>query len=187
MADITTVPTDVNGLSQTEYVASDDFVLSGRPDTLVFMPYRGTVHFSATVDKQKVTSDDVRVVLLHNGLPVSVANAVFSAGFQGSRTVSADFAVAAPVVPTDPNVAGSQDSITVKLVTDTPVDLTAIDWNPTIAYTTAFDRDNNPIDLVRGPISLKMTPEIEQYPFRSPASVSAPLAELHRPPRGTPL
>ena len=81
MTDITTVLTDVNGLSQTTYVAADDFVLSGRPDTRVFMPFQGTVHFSATVDKQKVTSDDVKVVLLHNGLPVSVANPVFTAAF----------------------------------------------------------------------------------------------------------
>jgi len=92
VSDVTTVVTDVNGLSQTTYAAHDDFVLSGRPDTLVFMPFRGTVHFSATIDKPKVTSDDVKVVLLHNGSPVSIANAVFSAAFQGSRTVTADFA-----------------------------------------------------------------------------------------------
>jgi RHS repeat-associated protein len=174
VADITTVLTDVNGLSQTNYVASDDFVLSGRPDTMVFMPFQGTVHFSATVDKQKVTSDDVRVVLLHNGLPVSVADATFSAAFQGSRTVTADFDVAAPVQPPDPSVQGSQDSVTVKLVTDTQIDLTAIAWNPMIAYTTAFDKDGNPKDLVRGPISLNMTPEIEQYPHSSATGVSVP-------------
>ena len=123
VSDINTVVTDVNGLSQTNYVASDDFVLSGRPDTLVFMPFTGTVRFSATINKLKVTSDDVKVVLQHNGQPVTVANAVFNAAFQGSRTVTADFAVAAPVQPTDPNVLGSQDSVTVKFVTDTPIDL----------------------------------------------------------------
>src|SRR5438045_7515014 len=33
---------------------------------------------------------------------------------------TADFNVAAPVQPTDPNVKGTQDSVTVKLITDTP-------------------------------------------------------------------
>ena len=174
VTDMTTVLTDVNGLSQTTFVAKDDFVLSGRPDTLVFMPYRGTVHFSATIAKTKATSDDVKVVLLHNGSPVAIATDVFTATFTGTRTVTADFDVAAPVQPTDPNVKGTQDSVTVKLVTDTPIDLTALDWNPTIAYTTAFNKDGSAKDLVKGPVSLKMTPEIEQYPYQSPRSVSTP-------------
>ena len=176
VTDMSTVPTDVNGLSQTTYVAGDDFVLSGRPDTLVIMPFGGTVHFSATIDKTKATSDDVTVVLLHNGSPVAIADAAVSAAFTGSRTVTADFAVAAPVPP-DPNVSndpGTQDIITVKLVTDTPIDLTAIDWNPTIAYTSAVEKDGSAKDLSKGAISFKMTPEIEQYPYRSPASVSTP-------------
>ena len=174
VADMSTVPADVNGLSQTTYVAKDDFVLSGRPDTLVIMPFGGMVHFSATIDKTKATSDDVTVVLLHNRIPVAVADAVVSAAFTGSQTVTADFAVAAPVLPADPNDPGTQDIVTVKLVTDTPIDLTAIDWTPTIAYTSAVDKDGNAKDLSRGPISFKMTPEIEQYPYRSPASVSLP-------------
>src|SRR5207302_8436971 len=81
VSDITTVLTDVNGLSQTNYAAADDFVLSGRPDTTVFMPDTGTVHFSATVNKPKVTSDDVKVVLLHNGQSVPIANPVFGSAF----------------------------------------------------------------------------------------------------------
>ncbi len=174
VADISTVPTDVNGLSQTTYVAGDDFVLSGRPDTLVFMPFQGTVHFSATIDKTKATTDDVRVVLLHNGSPVAIANGSFAASFTGQRTVTADFNVAAPVQPTDPNVKGTQDSVTVKLVTDTPIDLKAIDWNPRIAYTSAIGKDGQPKDLVKGPVRFDMTPEIEQYPHSAPAAVSLP-------------
>ena len=173
VADVATVPTDVNGLSQTTYVAGNDFVLSGRPDTLVFMPFAGVVHFSATINKQ-ATTDDVRVVLLHNGSPVAVANGLFAASFTGQRTVTADFNVAAPVQPTDPNVQGTQDSLTVKLVTDTPVNLRAIDWNPRIAYTSAIGKDGQPKDLVKGPVAFDMTPEIEQYPHSSSTSVSLP-------------
>ncbi|CAA9362455.1 MAG: hypothetical protein AVDCRST_MAG93-7739, partial [uncultured Chloroflexia bacterium] len=171
---LSTLPTDVNGLSQTTYVARDDFVLSGRPDTLVFMPLRGTVRFSATINKTQKTTDDLKVVVLHNGTPVGVANATFAAAFTGSRTVTADFNVAAPVQPTDPNVQGTQDSVTVKLVTDTPIDLQAIDWNPTIAYTSAFDKDGTAKDLSKGAISFKMMPEIELYARTSPALVARP-------------
>ncbi|MDQ1495831.1 MAG: hypothetical protein QOG69_2314, partial [Actinomycetota bacterium] len=174
VADITTVPTDVNGLSQTTYVATNDFTLSGRPDTLVFMPFKGTVHFSATINKQ-ATSDDVKVALLHNGVPVSVAGGVLTAGSAGTSTVSADFAVAAPVQPTDPNVKGTQDSVTVKLLSDTPIDLHAISWNPAIAYTSAFEKDGTtPKNLVAHPLTFDMTPEIEQYPHSSSATISTP-------------
>jgi hypothetical protein len=107
VSDINTVPLDVNGLSQVEYVAADDFTLSGRPGTLVFMPFEGTVHFSATVDKTGPTTDDLTLVLLHNGSPVAVADNVFAAAFTGSRAVSADFAVAAPVPPPDANTASA--------------------------------------------------------------------------------
>src|SRR5204862_72384 len=47
-ADVPNLPADVNGLSQVAYVAADDFTLSGRPDTMVFMPYQGPARFSAT-------------------------------------------------------------------------------------------------------------------------------------------
>ncbi len=174
VADITTVPADVNGLSQTTYVATNDFTLSGRPDTLVFMPFKGTVHFSATINKQ-ATSDDVTVALLHNGVPVSVAGGVLTAGSAATTTVSADFDVAAPVQPTDPDVKGTQDSVTVKLLSDTPIDLHAIGWNPTIAYTAAFEKDGTtPKDLVAHPLTFDMTPEIEQYPHSSSATISTP-------------
>ena len=185
------VPLDVNGLSQIEYVAADDFTLSGRPDTLVFMPFRGTVHFSATIDKL-ATTDDVKVVLLHNGNPVAITDGddgttdddVLAHNFSGQRTVSATFEVAAPVQPTeeDPDAEATQDSITVKLMADTPVDLHAISWNPRISYTEAWKRvgpegNEVPIENPQN-IAFDLTPEIEQYPNRtsinSSTSVSFP-------------
>ena len=172
VADISTVPLDVNGLSQVAYVAADDFTVSGRPDTLVFMPFQGTVHFSATIDKL-ATTDDVRVVLLHNGNPVPVANDFLAASFTGQQIVTADFNVAAPVLPPDENTPGTQDSLTVKLVTDSPIDLHAITWDPAIAYTSGVDGDGNPLPNP-GAIYFAMTPEIEQYPGSSPASPSQP-------------
>ncbi|HSB85974.1 MAG TPA: SpvB/TcaC N-terminal domain-containing protein, partial [Ilumatobacteraceae bacterium] len=169
-ADVPNLPTDVNGLSQITYVAADDFTLSGRPDTLVFMPFQGTVHFSATIGKL-ATTDDVKVVLTHNGVPTTLAT--LTAASAGQTVVSADVNVAAPVPPPDANTPGSQDSLSVKLVSDTPIDLHAIDWNPAIAYTSGVDRDGNPLPDPSA-INFDMTPEIEQYPNSSPHSVSMP-------------
>ena len=80
-------------------------------------------------------------VLLHNGNEVAVANGSLAASFTGQQTVTADFAVAAPVPPPDESTPGTQDSLTVKLVSDTPIDLHAINWNPAIAYTSGVDGD----------------------------------------------
>ncbi|MCU0508491.1 MAG: hypothetical protein MUC34_08820 [Anaerolineae bacterium] len=178
IADVSTVPTDVNGLSQTTYIAGNDFVLSGRPDTLVFMPYQGTVRFTATLDKLRATTDDLQVRLIHNGSQIAVADAVLPAAFVGQKTVTADFNVAAPVVPTDPEQPGTQDYVTVKLVTDTPVDIQAVTWNPTLAYLSAIDRDGQPKDLSKGPVAFNMAPEVEFYPnqqkVNSSSAVSLP-------------
>jgi RHS repeat-associated protein len=170
VSDLSTLPLDVNGLSQVTYVAADDFTLSGRPDTLVFMPFKGTVHFTAHIDKA-VTTDDVQVQLLHNGVPVTVTGGTLAASFAGPVDVEATFDVAAPVQPSDGS-KGTQDSLTVKLITDSPINLQAITWNPTIQYTVAFEKDGvTPKDLVAHPLSFVMTPEIEQYP--NSASVNA--------------
>jgi RHS repeat-associated protein len=167
VADASTVPADVNGLSQTKYVAKDDFTLSGRPQTLVMMPYAGTIHFSATIDKA-ATSDDLSVVLLHNGVPVSVAAGSLAHDFVGNRSVSADFSVAAPVVPTDKSTKGKQDTVSVELVSKTPIDLHAVTWDPSIAYTAATGKDGQPIDLTARPLSFALTPEVAQYPLMTP-------------------
>ena len=170
--DVPNLPADVNGLSQIIYSAQDDFTLSGRPDTLVFMPFKGTVRFSATVDKL-ATSDDLRVVLTHNG--VAAVLATLPAASVGQTVVTADVAVAAPVPPPDDKSPGSQDSLTVKLVSDSPVDLHAVRWNPSIAYTQAFEKGGvTQKDLAAHPLIFNMTPEVEQYPHSSPAAVSTP-------------
>ena len=167
VADLTTVGPDVNGLSQTTYVAKDDFTLSGRPGTLVMLPYAGTIHFAATVAKT-ATSDDLKVELLHNGVPVAVTAGTFAHNYAGSRTVAADFSVAAPVLPADGSTTGTQDSVSVKLVSATPVDLHAVSWTPTIAYTAATDKDGQLIDLTQRPLTFDLTPEVSQFPVMTP-------------------
>jgi len=176
--DLASVPTDVNGLSQTSFVAADDFTLSGRPDSLVMMPFKGTVRFTATIAKQP-TSDEVRVQLLHNGAVVPGSNLTIAAADGSSHDVDVSFDVAAPVQSSDPAVVPTQDTVTVKLLSDSPIDLQAISWNPTLTYTSAFEADGvTPRPVVRGDgspsIQITLNPEIEQYPSSNTTSISLP-------------
>jgi RHS repeat-associated protein len=183
--DLPNLATDVNGLSQTEFVAADDFTLSGRPDTMVFMPFEGSVNFSATIHKL-ATTDDVTVVLTHTHKVAGVVTetdyilgtllAADTTPVGTGMPVSQNVTVAAPVQPTedDPDLDPFQDSLSVKIVTDTPIDLHAISWDPSIHYNSGV-RDGEPLDDPET-IAFKMTPEIEQYPHRSPTTVSLPFA-----------
>ena len=188
-ADVATLPTDVNGLSQTTYVAADDFILSGRPDTLVFMPYQGVVQFSATIDKQATTrrrQGRAHCTTAALARPSRTTLATLSAASVGQTSVSHDSRRRRARPPPTDTTPGSQDSLTVKLVSDTPIDLHAIDWNPTIAYTSARRQRRQPDDRTRAPITFDMTPEIEQYPNSLAAHRVGAVADRHRPPLATP-
>jgi RHS repeat-associated protein len=136
-------PLDVNGLSQVDYSASADFTLAGRPGTSLFLPVRGQAHLEGTLSKARATSDDVRIVVTLNG---TVIHTVTVAGsFVGDTAISKDFAVPGPVQSGDPP-APVFDKLQVRVVTDSPIDLTAIGWAPKLWYITAFDGDGIAID-----------------------------------------
>jgi RHS repeat-associated protein len=168
VADLSTLGPDVNGLSQTVYSPALDFTLAGRPNSVAVMPYKGTVEVTAEITKSDVTSDNLRLVVLHNGAEVSVPSAVVAAGFTGDATISTSFAVDRPVFPTEanPNTVADQDTVEVYLEADSPIDLTAIDFAPRLVYTAAVDENDVPIDLAAAPVELDLLPEIEQYPNR---------------------
>ena len=159
---------DANGLSQSVYSAAADFTLAGRPNSVAVMPYQGTVQVTAEILKSRATSDDVRLVVLHNGAEVAVASPVVPAGSTGPTTISTSFDVARPVYPTeaDPDVEADQDTVEVYLEADSPIDLTAVAFAPRVVYTTAVDENDAPIDLAVEPVELDLLPEIEQYPNR---------------------
>lgn len=118
-------PADVNGLSQTTFVASTDFTLAGRPHTVVIMPLDGSVRFTADVTKTSVTTDDVNVLVLKNGVPV--IQQTIPAGAVTTTHVTADFAVAGPS-------GGAQDKLEARLSVDSPIDVSAVSWTPTLYY-----------------------------------------------------
>ena len=178
VTDLAAVTDDLNGLSQKVYSASGDFTLAGRPNSAAVMPYTGSVTVTADITKGQVTSDELRVVVLHNGQPVTVTDNVVPAAFVGDQSVTASFTVAGPEYPTeaDPDRESKQDSVEVYLAVDSPIDLTAISWRPQLVYTSATDAEGAPVDVVddqgKPIIKVELLPEIEQYPNRSGASTA---------------
>jgi len=156
---INTVPDDVNGLSQTVYSAKDDFTLAGRPDTVVQLPFEGTVRFEGTVTKLE-TTDDLRLVLTRNGNTVSGSNITIPADFVGDTPIAINFDV------------NALDKLHAHLGVDNPIDLPAVEWAPRLIYTAAVDDQGDPIDDPK--FILDINPEIEQYPNRSTAGISNP-------------
>jgi RHS repeat-associated protein len=55
--DFAASPADVNGLDQSEYVASQDFTLAGRPGGVMSLPEAGTGRFAAAITKGATTDD----------------------------------------------------------------------------------------------------------------------------------
>lgn len=165
--DLDDVPLDANGSSQLVFDASDDFTLAGRPNSGVVMPKAGLLKFTATVTTTAKLSDDLRLVVEHNGVPVPATAGqswtIASGTDPGTVELTADLNVAAPVVPTqaDPDVTPSQDTVEAYLAADSPVDLTQVSFSPSAHY------DGEPTTVV------DFLPEVEQYPHQSPRTVAS--------------
>ncbi|MEY2415462.1 MAG: hypothetical protein QOH53_796, partial [Ilumatobacteraceae bacterium] len=124
---------DANGLSQSTFSAADDFTLAGRPGTTITMPLDGVVHFDATVNKSRATTDDVTVLVLKNGTPV-ISQVIPAATVSSAIPVSGDITVAAPVTS---GTTVTSDKLEVKLAVDSPIDVQALSWTPRVYYTSA--------------------------------------------------
>ena len=162
VADLASVPLDANGLSQLVFHGSSDFTLAGRPNSAVVMPKAGVVHFEAAVIKPAAVSDDMRLVVKHNGTEVTVPGATISAAAAGTFNFAVDVPVAGPVFPTEdnPDVTPSQDTMEAYLAVDSPIDLTKVSFAPSAHY------------ISDPTIVVDFLPEIEQYPHQSPQSVA---------------
>ena len=178
--DVAALPTDVNGLSQTTFVLTEDFTLAGRPDSGVVMPYTGQVRFEATVTKTAVTTDDLTVVVQHNGVAVPGSDVRVPADFVGDLPVTLDLDVQQPTMP-DPDhpdaPVPAPDTVEAHLAVDSPVDLAAISWDPVVYYLSAQDRDGNAMTVTRDgepTILVQLIPDVDIYPRRTPAAVSLP-------------
>ncbi|WP_153395385.1 SpvB/TcaC N-terminal domain-containing protein [Ornithinicoccus halotolerans] len=178
--DVDDVPTDGNGLSQLVYSAAEDFTLSGRPETQVVLPFDGQVRFTAQITKTAATTDDLQLVLEHNGTAVPGSEITIDADFVGTKPVQVDFPVQGPTMP-DPDDPGAAvpppDTVHARLAVDSPIDLTAIDWQPALFYLSATGPSGDPVDVgtpAEPNVEISLAPEIDQYPQRSSTGVSRP-------------
>ncbi|MEV0387957.1 SpvB/TcaC N-terminal domain-containing protein [Nonomuraea sp. NPDC050643] len=113
---------DANGLSLTSYTAADDFTLAGRAATAT-VPRDGTLTLGGALTKSAVTSDDLTIVISRAGSPVFEQEV--PAGFTGEVPVAATVAVT------------KGQALSWRIKTDSPIDVTALAWTPTAAYTEA--------------------------------------------------
>lgn len=113
-------PADANGLSQSVYQASSDFILGGRAGAFVQVPLSGVVKLAGTVTKP-ATTDDVRLEVLKNG------GVVFSQTRAFSSTQAFDI---------DQNLTVSAtDKLTLRFRADSPIDLAALGDAPALELT----------------------------------------------------
>ncbi|MPZ52145.1 MAG: hypothetical protein GEU79_05340, partial [Acidimicrobiia bacterium] len=133
---------DGNGLSQKTYSASDDFTLAGRPGTLIGMPLEGTVRFETDLRRTKTLTDDLTVLVIRNGEIVYEKEIPSSPDDDPDEVLhlSAEFPVDAPT-------ADESDEIEVRIEVDSPIDVTAIEWEPRLYYIEATS-GGEPIDVL---------------------------------------
>jgi RHS repeat-associated protein len=166
--------TDVNGLDPYRFDAAADFVYAGRPHSLAKAPFNGTVHIAGNLIKSAVTTDDVTMMLLVNGQPAL------------QQTLAAD--QIGTIVPSGDIAVSKGDKLELRVAIDSPITLSAIQWNPSLYYASTPDVDNsgNPIpvfDAQGNPIvELHLGYDEDQYPVDG---LAAPQAAWTAPSTGT--
>jgi RHS repeat-associated protein len=165
---------DVNGLDVYRFTAGQDFVLAGRRDMHVQMPFNGTVRLTGDLLKSGVTTDDVAVLVLKNGSPVATQSMRWDQ--TGALPVAQDIAVA------------KNDLIELRVQADSPIDLRQLDWHPSLFYTATSDKnpDNTPIPVQnqQGQYLIQLHPpyDIDMYPV---SDLAAPQDVWTVPQNGT--
>jgi RHS repeat-associated protein len=116
---------DANGLDAYRYQASQDFTLAGRGGSYVQAPLNGTVRLAGVLHKSAGTSDDLTVQVTKNGQVA--ASWAITAASTGDTTTQTDIAVS------------KQDTLALTIKTSTPIDLSKLDWSPSLYYLSSPD------------------------------------------------
>ncbi|MEK7990716.1 MAG: hypothetical protein VSS52_006890, partial [Thiotrichaceae bacterium] len=143
---------DANNLDVYHYNAAQDFTLGTANGMDVNMPLDGTVHIVAELEKLQTTSDDIRFVLLNNDAPVYTQEVTWDQ--IGAISLSQDIEV----------VKG--DKLILQVNIDSPIDLSALQWQPPQLFYTASpdipqltDEQGNPLIKVDFFYSYDVYPE----------------------------
>jgi RHS repeat-associated protein len=159
--------TDVNGLAEYRYTASNDFTLAGRRGT-VTVPLTGTLHLGGTWYKTGATTDDVTLLITRNGAEVYRR----TLGFAGTETVTLSQHIAVT----------AEDQLEWRIVVDSPIDASRIRLEPTAYYTAAEGVDAVKDD--NGNYVIHVTPpfDMDLYPV---SNLAAPQAHYAAPNTGS--
>lgn len=143
---------DANQLDFTSYSAADDFVYSGRSAT-VHTPVAGTIEISGAIHKAAATSDDVTLVVSVNGTPAG-------SPVQMSASAAGDFDFDRQIH------VNPDDQLSLFMQVDSPIDLSKIQWEPSLQYVAAddpsiplTDSDGNPTIVVNPLWDIDMYPD----------------------------
>lgn len=176
--DVNPMGPDANLRNPYLYVASEDFTLAGR-GARTQMPYNGTIRLSGDLTKLGVTSDDIALQILQNGVPVIEKSMAWNE--------------TGPISLMDDLDVTKGDELEFNVRADSPIDATLIEWTPEIVYI-ATDADvgltdpyGNPTLLFNPPYDVDLYPEhdliVPQEPWVAPATgVVEVIPQLMLPP-----
>ncbi|MFB7513266.1 SpvB/TcaC N-terminal domain-containing protein [Streptomyces sp. NPDC056144] len=150
--------TDASGLPLHSYTASEDFTLAGRAITAE-SPVAGTLHLSGDVRKTAATSDDVTVRITQAG------TTVFEKTIRAAETGT---------FPADVTIQATKgQKLQWRILVDSPVDVTALEWTPLARYTTAEGIRKVAADR---PLEFRPPYDIDTYVPSGPGGVQRPVA-----------
>ncbi|MFC0629173.1 hypothetical protein, partial [Kribbella deserti] len=165
---VSSATVDVNDLAVYRYEAGRDFTVGGRA-AQVKAPLTGSLHLSGDFVLSRVVSDDVTVVISKAGAPV--LQHTIAAGTTGTVPVNLGIPVAQGQV------------LTWRVKTDSPIDLSAIDWLPKAHYTAAegvervVDGDGKPSIVFAAPYEVDMYPVNDLTGPQAFRQIPAPVEE----------
>lgn len=151
--------TDANGLPLHSYTASKDFTLAGRAGSAQ-APVDGTLQLTGDVTKNAATTDDVTVQILQAGTPVveKTIGAIETGTFPAGATI---------------HVTKGQ-KLQWRILSDSPVDVTALRWAPLARYTEAAGVTEAAGDAAQ-PLQFRPPYDIDTYVPSGPAGVQQPV------------
>jgi hypothetical protein len=156
---------DANRRDPYRYSASEDFVLAGRGGK-TRMPYNGTIRLTGDLEKLGITTDDITLVVIKNGTPVITRSMAWSE---------------TGVIPLQDELdVAKSDKLEFYVRTDSPIDVTLIQWVPEIVYIAAegfdsvTDPDGNYFIRFNPPYDVDLYPEhdltVPQQPWVAPTT-----------------
>ncbi|MDO9384542.1 MAG: SpvB/TcaC N-terminal domain-containing protein [Hyphomicrobiaceae bacterium] len=132
---------DPNGLDALSFNAASDFTLNSLSGASIRMPFNGTVQVTGTLQKLAPTTDTVTVQLLKNGTVIAAPTLAASA--TGDISLNESVAVLKDEYDANQNQTQTGDTLEVRIVVDSRVDMAQIKWAqaapPRIAYTASTE------------------------------------------------